>query len=84
MKEDKSKECTQEEAKRFRSGLGSILYFSQDRVDIQFATKALASSMSKPTQQAVKCLKHLDSLSKRYKRPSISLPLCNGRTEGNR
>ena len=45
MKEDRSRKCTPEEAKRFRSGLGSILYLSQDRVDIQFATKALASAM---------------------------------------
>ena len=59
MKADKSKECTPEEARRFRSGSGSVLYLSQDRVDIQFATKLFASAMSKPTQQAVKCLKHL-------------------------
>ena len=59
MKEDRSRECTPEAAKKSRSGVASILYLSQDRVDIQFATKALASAMSKPTQQAVKCLKHL-------------------------
>ena len=56
MKEDKSNKCTPEEAKRFRSGFGSVLYLSQDRVDAQFATKSFVSS---PTQQAVKCRKHL-------------------------
>ena len=59
MKEHKNRECTPAEAKIVRSGLGSILYLAQDRVDIQFAIKALASATSKPTQQAVKCLKHL-------------------------
>ena len=58
-KEDKSKELGPEETKRFRSGLGSILYLAQDRIDIQYASKCLASSMSKPTTQALKCLKHL-------------------------
>ena len=59
VKEDKSKELGPEETKRFRSGLGSVLYLAQDRIDIQYASKCLASSMSKPTQQALKCLKHL-------------------------
>ena len=59
VKEDKSKELGPEETNRFRSGLGSILYLAQDRIDIQYASKCLASSMSKPTTQALKCLKHL-------------------------
>ena len=59
VKEDKSKELGPEETKRFRSGLGSVLYLAQNRIDIQYASKCLASSMSKPTQQALKCLKHL-------------------------
>ena len=59
VKEDKSKELGPEETKRFRSGLGSVLYLAQDRIDIQYASKCLASSMSKPTQQSLKCLKHL-------------------------
>ena len=59
VKEDKSKELGPEETKRFRSGLQSILYPAQDRIDIQYASKCLASSMSKPTTQALKCLKHL-------------------------
>ena len=58
VKEDKSKELGPEETKRFRSGLGSVLYLAQDRIDIQYASKCLASSMSKPTQQSLKCLKH--------------------------
>ena len=59
VKEDKSKELGPEETKRFRSGLGSVLYLAQDRIDIQYASKCLASSMSKPTQQSLKRLKHL-------------------------
>ena len=59
VKEDKSKELGPEETKRFRSGLGSVLYLAQDRIDIQYASKCLASSMSKPTQQSLKCLIHL-------------------------
>ena len=35
------------------------MYLAQDRIDIQYASKCLASSMSKPTQQSLKCLKHL-------------------------
>ena len=61
VKEDKSKELGPEETKRFRSGLGSVLYLAQDRIHIQYAPKCLASSMSKPTQQSLKCLKHLIS-----------------------
>ena len=37
VKEDKSKELGHEETKRFRSGLGSVLYLAQDRIDIQYA-----------------------------------------------
>ena len=59
VKEDKSKELGPEETERFRSGLGSVLYLAQDRIDIQYASKCLASSMSKPTEQSLKCLKHL-------------------------
>ena len=59
VKENKSKELGPAETKRFRSGSGSILYLAQDRIDIQYASKCLASSMSKPTTQALKCLKHL-------------------------
>ena len=59
VKEDRSKELGPEETKRFRSGLGSVLYLAQDRIDIQYASKCLASSMSKPTIQSLKCLKHL-------------------------
>ena len=39
VKEDKSKELGPEETKRFRSGLESILYLAQDRIDIQYASK---------------------------------------------
>ena len=46
VKEDKSKELGPEETKRFRSGLGSVLYLAQDRIDIQYASKCLASSIS--------------------------------------
>ena len=37
---------------RFRSALGTLLYISQDRVDIQHAVRNLRQFMAKPTQRA--------------------------------
>eukprot|EP00435_Cladocopium_sp_Y103_P034981 s351_g9.t1 len=37
------------EVSKFRSGVGTLLYISGDRPDIQFHTKELASKLSKPT-----------------------------------
>ena len=54
---DNSKELEENECKKFRSALGTLLYISQDRWDLQHVTKCLASKMSKPTEQALTCLK---------------------------
>ena len=53
---DETKELASEEAKRFRSALGMLLYMVQDRWDLQRSVKCLASHMAKPTEMAVKCL----------------------------
>ena len=39
--------------------VGTLMYLSQDRWDVQFATKCLAAFMKTPTVQAMTCLKHL-------------------------
>ena len=53
---DETKELESEEAKKFRSALGALLYVAQDRWDLQHSVKCLASYMAKPTELAVKCL----------------------------
>ena len=53
---DETKELAPEEAKKFRSALGTLLYVAQDRWDLQHSVKCLASYMAKPTEMAVKCL----------------------------
>ena len=53
---DETKELAPEEAKKFRSALGTLLFVAQDRWDLQHSVKCLASYMAKPTEMAVKCL----------------------------
>ena len=48
-----------EQAATFRSALGLILYIAQDRPDIQFPTKTLATYMSRPCVKAMAAVKHL-------------------------
>ena len=48
-----------ENAALFRSALGLILYIAQDRVDIQFSTKVLATYMAHPCVKAMAAIKHL-------------------------
>ena len=49
---DEKELLSEEDAKKFRSGLGICLYLSHDRIDIQFAVKILSSYMSRPTKNA--------------------------------
>ena len=49
----------QAEKKRFRSALGTLLYLSQDRPDVQNSVRNLAQFMSNPTKEAVKGIQHL-------------------------
>ena len=53
---DFSEELDQQKQSLFRSGLGVAMYLAQDRIDIQYCVKTLASSMKCPTQQAEKAL----------------------------
>ena len=48
-----------EQAALFRSALGLILYLAQDRPDIQFPTKILATYMAHPCIKALAAVKHL-------------------------
>ena len=54
---DDTKELASEDAKKFRSALGTLLHMSQDRWDLQRSVKSLASHMAKPTKMAVKRLR---------------------------
>ena len=47
-----------EQAALFRSALGLILYIAQDRPDIQFPTKILATYMAHPCIKALAAVKH--------------------------
>lgn len=44
---------------RFRSALGTLLYISQDRIDIQHAVRNLSQFMAKPTRLAEAEVRHL-------------------------
>ena len=52
---------SKEEAKIFRSALGICVYISQERADVQFAVRMLASFMSNPTKNSMNALKKLAS-----------------------
>ena len=58
----------------FRSGLGIAMFLSQDRLDIQYCVKSLASSMRSPTEQAERCLQQLILYLKGTKDMSFWLP----------
>ena len=49
---DEKELLPEEDAKKFRSGLGICLHLSHDRIDIQFAVKILSCYMSRPTKNA--------------------------------
>ena len=51
-KPDSSKELTGEECSRYRSVLGVLLYLCQERPDVQYAVKNLASYLKTPTEAA--------------------------------
>ena len=44
---------------RFRSALGTLLYVSQDRVDVQHCIRNLSQSMAQPTKKAEAEIKHV-------------------------
>eukprot|EP00434_Breviolum_minutum_P036030 symbB.v1.2.031909.t1/scaffold3757.1/size50859/1 len=49
---DEKELLPEEDAKKFRSGLGICLHLSHDRIDIQFAVRILSCYMSRPTKNA--------------------------------
>ena len=51
-KSDSSKELTGEEGSKYRSILGILLYLCQERPDVQYAVKNLASYLKTPTEAA--------------------------------
>ena len=57
--EDESPLLGPEEATMFRSMVGMAIYLSQERLDIGFVTKELASKMSQPTKVAMGHLKKM-------------------------
>ena len=59
--ETEGEKLTGEAANLFRSALGLILYIAQDRPDVQFSTKVLATYMAHPCMKALAALKHLAS-----------------------
>ena len=59
---------------RFRSALGTLLYISQDRVDIQHCVRNLSQFMASPTRSAESELKHLILYLKRTEHYGILLP----------
>ena len=52
LSDDNSPELPVEQASKFRGAIGSLLYVSPERPDVQFAIACLARCMSKPTQKA--------------------------------
>eukprot|EP00435_Cladocopium_sp_Y103_P051699 s1657_g16.t1 len=53
-----SPELNEEGKHRFRSAMGTLLYLSQDRVDLQHAVRHLSQFMAKPTTAAEAGVKH--------------------------
>ena len=56
---DEKELLNEENAKKFRSGIGICLYLAHDRIDIQYAVRILSSYMSRPTKNAYCGLKKL-------------------------
>ena len=55
---DNSPELNEEEASVYRSCVGILLYVGQDRPDVQFAVRSLATAMKTPTKKKYKELEH--------------------------
>lgn len=53
------RELGEAEKHRFRSGMGTLLYLSQDRLDTQHAVRRLSQWMSRPTKTAEDGLKRV-------------------------
>ena len=71
---DEGEELSGERKRLFRSALGTLLYISQDRVDIQHSVRSLAQAMARPTAAAERGVKHLVLYLKRTEHQGILLP----------
>ena len=56
MQPDTAADLDEERQAAFRTGLGTAMYMSHERLDIQFCVKSLAGFMRNPTEQAERCL----------------------------
>ena len=56
MQPDTTADLDEERQAAFRTGLGTAMYMSHERLDIQFCVKSLAGFMRNPTEQAERCL----------------------------
>ena len=74
--EKELEELPAEEVKTFRSALGLILYISHDRPDIGFATKILATWMSRPCAKAMAAVKHMASYLSGSEQGGVLLRKC--------
>ena len=59
LRADNTQPLNQEQASTFRTCVGILLHIGQDRPDMQFAVRGLASKMWEPTHSAYKHLVHL-------------------------
>ena len=59
---------------RFRSALGTLLYVSQDRVDIQHCIRNLSQFMARPTRKAEMEIKHAILYLRRTEQYGLLLP----------
>ena len=66
---------------KFRSALGTLLFISQDRVDIQHAVRNLSQFMAKPTKRAELEVKHVILYLKRTENYGLLLPYSKFRSK---
>ena len=66
---------------RFRSALGTLLYISQDRIDIQHSVRNLSQFMARPTKLAEAEVKHVILYLKRTEGYGLLLPYQKCRSE---
>ena len=56
---DDTAELSASDAKAFRSCVGVLFYLASDLVECQYCIRSLAQRLSKPTERALVCLRHL-------------------------
>ena len=66
---------------RFRSALGTLLYISQDRIDMQHCVRNLSQFMAMPTRKAETELKHVICYLKRTENYGLLLPYTKNKSK---